>query len=164
MRNSCFLLSIILLAMTACSTIKYVPVKEYVTVTETQTEYLRDTLVQVQIEKEYIRDYAGLLDTLRMETAYSKFVAFVDTSEVKLSGTARNKSENVINVPVQVKEKVIVRDSLVYKDVPVPVEVVKTVHPKYEWALWVWGIVSLLVLGFLLYRKIMPIFVGRRLL
>ena len=70
----------------------------------------------------------------------------------------------MIEVLVTVKERIVYRDSIVYKDVPVPVEVIKTIHPKYELALWAWGIVSLLVFCFLLYRKIMPIFVARRFL
>ena len=70
--------------------------------------------------------------------------AWVDSSKAVLAGSIKNK-DKVIDIPVQVKEKVAVRDSIVYKDVPVPVEVVKTVHPKYEWGLWAWDIASLLV-------------------
>ena len=143
--------------------VQYVPVEHTEYVHTIDSVYFRDTTIKYKVEKEYVRDYTGLLDTLDLETSYASARAWLDTSRAVLAGSIRNK-ENVINIPVQVKEKVTVRDSIVYKDVPVPVEVVKTVHPKYEWALWVWGIVALLLLGFLLYRKIMPIFVGRRLL
>lgn len=134
-----------MLLLLGCSTIKYIPVKEYVTVTETQTEYLRDTLIQVKVEKEFVRDYTGLLDTLQLETSYALSSAWVDTTRNTLAGTIKNK-DKVIDVPVAVKEKVIVKDSLVYKDVPVPVEVVKTVHPKYEAWLWTWLVLSVAAL------------------
>lgn len=136
-----------------CKTIQYVPIEHTEYVHQLDSVYFRDTVIQYQIEKEYIRDFTGMLDTLRMETAYSKFASWVDTSSAKLSGTAVNKSENVINVPVSVKEKVIVKDSIVYKDVPVPVEVVKTVHPAYEKWLWVYAFVSLALLGLWLLLK-----------
>lgn len=145
-----------MLLLLGCGTIKYVPVKEYVTVTETQTEYLRDTLVQVKIEKEYVRDYTGLLDTLQLETSYALSSAWFDTTSNVLAGTIKNK-EKMIAVPVAVKEKVTVRDSIVYRDVPVPVEVVKTVHPKYEAWLWSWLVVSVLLIGAYIYLKVKKI-------
>lgn len=128
--------------------VQYVPVKETEYVTVRDSVYFRDTTIQYKIEKEYVRDYTGLLDTLEMETSYASARAWVDTSRAVLAGSIRNK-ENVINIPVQVKEKVTVRDSIVYKDVPVPVEVEKVVHPKYEG--WLWGYVVLTLLAFILF-------------
>lgn len=133
--------------------VQYVPVKETEYVTVRDSVYFRDTTIQYQVEKEYVRDYTGLLDTLDLETSYASARAWLDTSRAVLAGSIRNK-ENVIDIPVSVKEKVTVRDSIVYRDVPVPVEVVKTVHPKYEWILWTWGIVSLLGFALLAYCKI----------
>ena len=150
------------LLLTGCK-VQYVPVEHTEYVHTIDSVYFRDTTIQFRIEKEYVRDYTGMLDTLDLETSYASARAWVDTSRATLSGEIRNK-ENVIDIPVSVKEKVTVRDSIVYQDKPVPVEVEKVVHPKYEWGLWTWGIVALLLLGFLLYRKIMPIFATRRLL
>lgn len=139
--------ALFLLVFSGCK-VQYVPVEhtEYVTVRD--SVYLRDTTIQYKIEKEYVRDYTGLLDTLDMETSYASAKAWIDTSRATLSGEIRNK-ENVINIPVQVKEKVTVRDSIVYQDRPVPVEVEKVVHPKYEWGLW--GYVVLTLLAFIAY-------------
>ena len=132
--------------------VQYVPVEhtEYVTVRD--SVYLKDTTIQYKIEKEYVRDYTGLLDTLDMETSYASARAWVDTSRATLSGEIKNK-ENVINIPVQVKEKVTVRDSIVYQDRPVPVEVIKTVHPGYEKWLWGWLVFSLLGLALFVYFR-----------
>lgn len=152
MRTRLFLTATILLGMMmGCKTI-YIPVKETEYVTVKDSVYLRDTTVQYKVEKEYVRDYTGLLDTLRLETGMASASAWVDTSRAVLAGSIRNK-ENVINIPVQVKEKVVYKDSIHTKEVPVPVEVIKTVHPKYEGWLWGWLIFSLLALSFWLYTK-----------
>lgn len=132
--------------------VQYVPVETIKEVHTIDSVYLRDTTIQYRIEKEFIRDYTGLLDTLRMETTYSKFVAFVDTSSAKLSGTAKNK-EKMIDVPVSVKEKVVVRDSVVYKEVPIRVEVPVRYTPKI-WKILGWiGILSLVAGVLLILRK-----------
>ena len=125
--------------------VQYVPVKETEYVHTIDSVYFRDTTIKYKVEKEYVRDYTGLLDTLDLETSYASARAWVDTSRAVLAGSIRNK-ENVIDIPLSVKEKVTVRDSIVYKDVPVPVEVVRTVHPKYEG--WLWGYVVLTLLAF----------------
>lgn len=116
---------------------------EYVYVKE--KEYIRDTTIKYQVDKEYVRDYTGLLDTLHLETGMAEATAWVDTSRAVLAGEIKNK-EQEIDIPVQVKEKIVYRDSLVYKEVPVEVVVEKTVHPKYESWLWAWFISSLLCL------------------
>ena len=144
--------TLFLLVFFAGCKVQYVPVEhtEYVTVRD--SVYLRDTTIQYKIEKEYVRDFTGLLDTLDMETSYASARAWVDTSRATLSGEIKNK-ENVINIPVQVKEKVTVRDSIVYQDRPVPVEVEKVVHPGYEKWLWGWLVFSLLGLALFVYFR-----------
>ena len=125
MRRSLLYFVLVAVFFTAgCKTIQYVPIEhtEYVHIKD--SVYFRDTTVQYQIEKEYIEKYAQ--DTLRLETAYSNFVAFTDTTVGKLSGKAWNKSKTV-EIPAQFKEKIVYKDSLVYQDKPVPVEVEKVV-------------------------------------
>lgn len=142
------------LMMIGCKTV-YVPIErtEYVSVRD--SVYLRDTTIQYKVEKEYVKDYTGLLDTLSLETGIASAKAWVDTSRNTLAGEIKNK-ENVINIPVQVKEKVITRDSVIYKEVPVPVEVVKTVHPKYELFLWAYLVFSLIVMVLIIAPKFLP--------
>lgn len=154
MKKSIEILILLAVLFSGCRTIQYVPVKETQIVHVKDSVYLRDTLVQYQVEKEYVRDWTGLLDTLEMSTSYASSRAWCDTTRGILAGEIKNR-ENVINVPVSVKEKVIVKDSIVYKDVPVPVEVevVKTKHPGYEIYLWVYAFVSLSLLGLWLWRK-----------
>ncbi len=143
----------ILLLFAACRTIQYIPIEhtEYVTIRD--SVYFRDTTIKYKVEKEYVKDYTGLLDTLELETGLAEASAWVDTSKSVLAGEIRNK-QKIIDIPVQVKEKVVVRDSIVYKDKPVPVEVVKTVHPGYEKWLWAWLVASLLAIGAAIYLKV----------
>jgi len=135
-----------------CGTIKYVPVKETEYVTIRDSVYFRDTTVQFKVEKEYVRDYTGLLDTLELSTGYADARAWVDTSMATLAGEIKNK-EKVIDVPVSVKEKVVYRDSIVTKEVPVEVEVEKVVHPGYEKYLWGWLVLTLLAFIAYLFWK-----------
>ena len=136
----------IAVVFTSCTTVKYIPVKETEYITIKDFVYFRDTTIQYQIEKEYVRDYTGMLDTLRLETKYSEFEAHLDTLSNKLSGSARNK-EKSLNIPMSVKEKVLYKDSLVYKEIPTPYEVEKPVKfvPWYAKILSGFGIVFLIL-------------------
>ena len=138
--------------LSSCIT-RYIPVKETEYVTVRDSVYLRDTTIQYKVEKEYVKDYTGLLDTLNLETGMAQAKAWVDTTKSVLAGEIRNK-EKTVDIPVQVKEKIVYRDSIVTKEVPVEVEKIVTVHPKYEKWLWVWLIASLLVIAGAIYLKV----------
>lgn len=148
---------IIPLVLFACSTPRPTVIEhtEYVTVRD--SVYFRDTTVQYKIEKEYVKDYTGLLDTLTLSTGYADARAWVDTAKSVLAGEIKNK-EKVLDIPVQVKEKATVRDSIVYKEVPVPVEIekVKTKYPASFWWLWVYMIVTLALMALKLWFKFHP--------
>lgn len=143
----------------ACTTVKYIPVKETEYVTIKDSVYFRDTTVQYRIEKEYVKEYAK--DTLRLSTKYSDFTAYQDTLSGLLSGYAKNK-EKLIDIPMSVKEKIVYKDSIVTKEVPVPVEVEKKVKfvPWYAKILsWIGGLaLAALIIYFLLsYLRRKPV-------
>lgn len=144
-------LAMIMMLLPGCR-IQYVPVKETEYVTMRDSVYLRDTTIQYRVEKEYVRDFTGMLDTLKLSTGMAEAKAWVDTSKAVLAGSIKNK-DKVIDIPVQVKEKIVYKDSLVYKDVPVPVEVEKVVHPGYEWGLWLYVVLTLLAFIAYLFWK-----------
>ena len=134
----------------SCSVIKEVPVVHTEYVHTIDSVYVKDTTIQYRIEKEYVKEYAK--DTLRLETNYSEFTAYQDTLSGLLAGTAKNK-EKLIDIPISVKEKVVVRDSVVYKEVPVRVEVPVKYTPKI-WKILGWvGILSLAAGVLLILRK-----------
>lgn len=105
-----------------------------------------DSTIYHDVYREYYNDYTGMLDTLYMETSYSEFTAFNDTILRVLRGTASNKD---VKIPVQIKwkEQIVYRDSIQYKEVPYPVEVVKT-KTKYPKTYWIFMGISILSLGF----------------
>ena len=111
-----------------------------------------DSLVEIPIYKEYYRDYADMLDTLNLETSLAAAKAYLDTTNKKLNGSIQNKDTSIPYV-IKWKEKVVYRDSIVYQrvEVPVPYEVVKTKHPKYEWFLLTWFVLSILGLALFVY-------------
>lgn len=130
--------------------VQYVPIETIKEVHTIDSVYLRDTTIQYRIEKEYVKEYAK--DTLRLETNYSEFTAFQDSATGMLAGTAKNK-EKLIDIPTSVKEKVVVRDSVVYKEVPVEVEKPVPFVPKI-WKILGWiGILSLVAGVLLILRK-----------
>ena len=132
------LLLFILLLLTSCSTIKYIPVKEteYVTVTET----LVDTVIKWEppIEK-IVNETKDTTSTV--ETSLAKSTATVS------NGTLHHSIENKKD---SIKTKIVYKDKIVtkteYKEVPVEVEVEKKVVPSWCW--WLLGINILVVIGF----------------
>lgn len=140
--------ALVAVVFTACTTVKYIPVKETEYVTVRDTTVLRDTTVQYQIEKEYVRDYTGLLDTLRLSTGLAEAESYVDTARNVLTGSIRNK-DKTLNIPTQYKERTVYRDSIITKEVPVPVEVEKIVK-RTPWIMKVLSGIGIVALGLLL--------------
>ena len=134
------LLLFILLLLTSCSTIKYIPVKEteYVTVTET----LVDTVIKwaPPIEK---ADKETKDTTSTVETSLAKSTATV--SNGTLHHTIENKKDSI-------KTKIVYKDKIIkqteYREVPVEVEVEKKVVPG--WCYWLLGINILAIIVFVI--------------
>ena len=139
------LLLFILLLLTSCSTIKYVPVKEteYVTVTET----LVDTVIKwvPPIEK---TDKETKDTTSTVETSLAKSTATV--SNGTLHHTIENKKDSI-------KTKIVYKDKIIkqteYKEVPVKVEVEKKVVPNWCWWSLVINILVAIVFAIRLYFR-----------
>ena len=130
----------LIIGISACCASRKVPTQ---TNTETHIHIVdsiawHDSTVYHNIYKEYYNDYTSLLDTLNLETSYSEFKSYIDTSARLLKGEAKNKE---IDIPVQIKwkEKIVYKDSIQTKEIPVPVEVTKeiTKYPKSYW--WFMG-------------------------
>ena len=128
-----------------CGQIRQIPVQ-----TQTITNYrdsliIRDSIIPVYLPVESEKDYSRAPDTLYLETSLAGAKTWLDTSANVLRGEIHNKP--VAKLPVPLKEHTVYKDSLVYKEVPVPVEVTKTVHPRYEIWLWIlmfvpWAIIA----------------------
>ena len=132
------LLLFILLLLTSCSTIKYIPVKEteYVTVTETLVDTVIKWAPPIEKENKETKD-----TTSTVETSLAKSTATV--SNGTLHHTIENKKDSI-------KTKIVYKDKIIkqteYKEVPVEVEVVKKVVPSWCW--WLLGINILAIIVF----------------
>ena len=151
MKKALLVIVAVLLLVFGCSP-KIVPIQEQVVYTYKDSVNFVDSTVYHHLYKEVYKDYAGLLDTLTMETTYARSKAFIDTTNKVLKGEMANKN---VDIPVQIKwkTKTVQRDTTIYKEVPVPVEVVKKKIPNSYWLLLSWFIVSLVLIGVKIYLK-----------
>lgn len=135
----------ILLLLTSCSTIKYVPVKEteYVTVTET----LVDTVIK----------WAPPIENIVNETKDT--TSTVETSLAKSTATVSNGTlhHSIENKKDSVKTKIVYKDKIItkteYKEVPVEVEVEKKVVPKWVYYSLGLNILAIIVFAIRLYFR-----------
>lgn len=146
-----------ILSIFSCSSIKYVPAS-----TDTHTEY-RDSVIyrvdtlRIPVPVETVKEVVPPMDTLKMETSVAEAKVWADTSTKTLKGEMRNKKTELLSPQVVYKEKIVYRDSLVEKEVPVPVEVEKEV--KYvPWPvkmLAYLGGISLVIIILAIFSKLM---------
>ena len=133
---------------TSCATVKYIPVETVKEVHIRDSVYLRDTVVRVELEKARLSDFVDVGDTLVLTTDLARSTAFVDSTSGKLKGTLEN-IKKYAEKPVQVKEKIVYRDSVVTKEVPVEVQVEKIVK-RTPWIMKVLSGIGIIALGLLL--------------
>lgn len=149
-------LAVILIMVASCGIVKPVVIRDSTNVIINYKDSINfiDSTVYHHLYKEVYNDYADMLDTLNLEDTYSQAQAYLDTANKKLKGSIKTKDKDVA-VPIKWKEKIVYRDSIVYQkeEVPVPYEVVKTKHPKYEWILWTWLVLSVLGIAAFIYIK-----------
>lgn len=125
-----------------CSTIKYVPVETIKEVHVKDSVYVRDTLVRIELEKARLADFVDVGDTLVLQTDLARSTAFLDTTSRKLKGTLEN-IKPYVEKPIPVQHKIEYRDTVITKEVPVPVEVTKEVRYIPWWAKvlsWIGGL------------------------
>jgi len=145
---------LILSLLVSCSIIKPVPVQTQIKYEIRDSINFKDSTVYHTLYKEVYKDYTNLLDTLKLSTSYADAKAYVDTSKMLLKGEIKNKDADV-PVKIKWKEKIIYRDSIVTKEVPVPVEVekIKYKHYWYESILWFLSIILVGIVGFKVISK-----------
>ena len=116
----------------------------------TQTMYtykdstvIRDSIRTVDLPVERIVDKVAVYDTLELETSLAKALAWVDGERHLLVGNIENKKN--ANIKVEYRERLIYRDSIYTKEVPVPykVEVEKVKYPFLFWALLAFAVIVL---------------------
>lgn len=140
-----FLLSVV----SSCSLFHQIPVHDQINIRDSVVVNTIDSVVY--IPKEVIKDIVPEYDTLKLETSKAKAEAYVDTVHHVLRGKIENKEG--VEYKYIYKDRIEYRDSIVTKEIPIPVEVEKKVkvHPFYESILW---LLSGLFLLSILYKYI----------
>ena len=150
------ILSLVLIAFVfgACSP-KIVNVP---TNTDTHIEY-RDSVIykvdtlRIPVPVETIKEVVPPMDTLKMETSVAEAKAWIDTATITLKGEMKNKKTELSQPQVVYKEKTVYRDSLVEKEVPVPVEVEKKVpFVPFFWKFF--SVIGILAIAYLTFKLI----------
>lgn len=157
MRKALVFGALLALVFTACSTVKYIPVETIKEVHVRDSVYYRDTLVRVELEKARLSDFVDVTDTLVLSDGYSRSTSFLDTTRAVLRGSIET-IKPYIEKPIQVKEKTVYRDSVVYQDKPYPVyvEKVKKVTPKWVWYSLIYSILVSVLALIHVYVKLKP--------
>lgn len=141
----------VFLTISSCTRKIYIPVEKTVTKTET----VRDTIVQVKIEKEYVKNITPDT-TSTVETKYARSTATYHGDTGILEHDIENKEDSI---PV----KVVYTDKEVIKEVPAPypIEVEKKVEVPTRMPLRWWekiffytGLVTIVVGVILIFLKI----------
>lgn len=116
--------------------------------------YFTDTLVRIELEKARLSDFVDLGDTLVLQTDLARSTAFLDTTAGKLKGTIEN-IKPYAEKPISVKNKIEYRDTVIYSEIPVPVEVEKEVIvvPWYAKVLSFFGVIFLITVALYVGKK-----------
>ena len=153
-KSSLVFCALIAVVFTACSPkIVYVP-----TNTDTHIEY-RDSVIykvdtlKINVPVETVKEVVPPRDTLKMDTSVAEARAWVDATTNTLKGEMKNKKTALSQPQVVYKEKIQYRDSLITKEVPVPVEVEKKVPyvPLFWKIMSVIGILAVAYIAFKLF-------------
>lgn len=150
-------LSLSALCLPSCGLVKHCPQKEETIVHYIDSIAWHDSTVITYLEKERIVDVVKSYDTLNLETTYAKAQAYVDTTLGVLKGSIENKPDVPVKTQIKWKEKIVYRDSIVTKEVPVEVtkEVIK--YPKTYWwfmAISIAALVYIIIKVYLKFKKI----------
>lgn len=101
-----------------------------------------DSIIYVKIPREKVMDIISQIDTSYLETSVAESYAYIDTTSLMIIHSLENK-DTVLQEKIVYKdryittEKIVYRDSVQFKEIPVEVQIEKTVYPKTYW--WLLG-------------------------
>ena len=148
-------LLVTILMLAGCGAAQHLPqtTTNVLTVVRDSVAIHTDT-VKVEIPVERYVDVVPAYDTLRLETTLAKSEAFVDTLTHTLKGKLEHKP-GALTTDVKYVERVRVeyRDSLVTKEIPVEVEVVRQVVPRWCWYLVLMNVLTVIALFIISYLR-----------
>lgn len=151
--NKILIILILIIGLSSCSTIKYVPIQNDTVTNIKDSIVWHDSTIVNYITKERVVDIVSQYDTLLLETDYAKAMSYVDTTHHVLRGEIENKDTVPIKTEIKWKEKIIEKEVEVIKEVPVEVEVEKEIIPNWCWYSLIINVICGMLIGFKIYRK-----------
>ena len=133
----------LILLLSSCSTIKYVPVKNDTATNVKDSIVWHDSTIVNYITKERVVDIVPQYDTLLLETDYAKSMSYVDTIHHMLRGEIENKDTIPLKTEIKWKEKIIEKEVIKEVEVPVEVTVEKKYIPKWCWYSVIFNVIVL---------------------
>jgi hypothetical protein len=158
------IVSVFILSIIGCGSIKQVPITNKTETVYRDSLILRDStryidsVIYVQVPREKVMEIISQIDTSYLETSVAESVAYVDTNSLMIVHSLENK-DTVIKEKIVYKDryitetKIVYRDTIQMKEIPVEVEVEKVKYPKTYW--WLLGFFVIVVGTFIvkLYFK-----------
>ena len=145
------LIYMLILLLSSCSTIKYVPIKNDTATNVKDSIVWHDSTIVNYITKERVVDIVPQYDTLLLETDYAKSMSYVDTTHHVLRGEIENKDTVPIKTEIKWKEKIIEKEVIKEVEVPVEVLVEKKIIPKWCWYSVIFNVIVLCYIIFRIY-------------
>ena len=148
-----FLAAVLLcVSVGGCRTIQYIPIETGTTVNvrDSIRWEIRDSVVIREATR--YKDMAWLGDSLRIQGQRSRMWAVADTAKGAIvGGLEEDKVEEKTRIVYKDRWKV--RDSLVFKEIPVEIEKPVRYIPRWVWWSLAFNILTILGIGLIIYLK-----------
>ena len=143
---------LILLGLSGCSTVKYVPIQtEEKVIVKDSLIYVRDT-VTVEVPKEVVKEIVPADTTSILKTSVAKSEARLEKGQLYHSLEQSGAVKTVVDTcyVTRIEEKVVYQDR--------PIEVPKEVKhiPTFFWWSLIFNIITVLFIAFKIYLKLKP--------
>ena len=141
-----------LLVFGGCKTIQYVPIETTKYVSVHDTTYLHKTDTLVQIPEVSLSDFIDVKDTLTIRSSYATSKSWIDQEHNILAGKLIQGGK----LPVQIieKERVVVKDSLITREIPIEVDKPVPYVPLFWKIMSTIGILAIAAVAFWLVFKL----------
>jgi hypothetical protein len=158
------LISVNLSCLSSCGVGKHTQLKDSVNIATRDSIIIKDSVrvidsvIYIQLPKEKVMDIIQQIDTSKLETSLAKSIAYVDTNSLMIIHSLENKdtviSERIVYQERFIeKEKIVYRDTIETREIPVEVIVEKTKYPKSYWYLLGFAILVVGLTAIRLYLK-----------
>lgn len=139
-----------ILILGSCGICNHLPQEHIVVRDSVAVSYKDSTIYHHQTVN---KDYTGLLDTLRIQGIHSSMKAFADTTHFTIKGELKEEP-----IKERIREKIVYRehrDTLWReKEIPVEVEKIKEVVPRWAWYLLALFVLEAIYIGIRIYIKL----------